>query len=62
MQRKVYIIPTLILSLFISFQNADAGKIHKRKIKKLFKHSQLMNSHLTGFALYDRDNKKWYSN
>jgi len=58
MQRKVYIILTLILSLFISFQNADAGKIRKRKIKKLFKHSQLMKAHLTGFALYDLDNKK----
>jgi len=58
MQRKVYIILTLILSLLISFQNAGAGKIRKRKIKKLFRHSQLMNSHLTGFALYDLDNKK----
>lgn len=58
MQRKVYIILTLTLSLFIAFQRADAGKIRKRKIKKLFKHSQLMYSHLTGFALYDLDQRK----
>gem|GEM_PF-3557824 len=33
MQRKVYIIPTLILSRFISFQNADAGKYINKKSK-----------------------------
>jgi D-alanyl-D-alanine carboxypeptidase/D-alanyl-D-alanine-endopeptidase (penicillin-binding protein 4) len=58
MQRKVYILITVIISLLISFHNADAGKIRKRKIKKLFKHSQIMNDHFTGFALYDLDNKK----
>ena len=58
MQRKVYILIMAIFSLFISFHSADAGKIRKRKIKKLFKHSQIMNDHFTGFALYDLDNKK----
>ncbi len=58
MQRKAYIIITIILSLVIAFHNADAGKIRKRRIKKMFKHSQIMNDHLTGFALYDLDNKK----
>ncbi|MDB4921246.1 D-alanyl-D-alanine carboxypeptidase [Mucilaginibacter sp.] len=58
MQRKVYILITVIISLLISFHNADAGKIRKRKIKKLFKRSQIMNDHFTGFALYDLDNKK----
>ncbi|SHM67743.1 D-alanyl-D-alanine carboxypeptidase [Mucilaginibacter sp. OK098] len=58
MQRKVYILIMAVFSLFISFHNADAGKIRKRKIKKLFKHSQIMNDHFTGFALYDLDNKK----
>ena len=58
MQRKVYILTMVIFSLFISFHNANAGKIRKRKIKKLFKHSQIMNDHFTGFALYDLDNKK----
>ncbi|MDB5089329.1 MAG: peptidase [Mucilaginibacter sp.] len=58
MQRKVYILIMAIFCLLISFHNADAGKIRKRKIKKLFKHSQIMNDHFTGFALYDLDNKK----
>jgi len=58
MHRKVYLLITIIISLLISFQSADAGKIRKRKIKKLFKHSQVMNDHFTGFALYDLDNKK----
>jgi D-alanyl-D-alanine carboxypeptidase/D-alanyl-D-alanine-endopeptidase (penicillin-binding protein 4) len=52
----------VIISLLISFQKADAGKIRKRKIKKLFKHSQIMNGHFTGFALYDLDNKKMVYN
>jgi len=58
MQRKVYIILTVVFSLLITFHDADAGKIRKRKIKKQFKHSQIMNDHFTGFALYDLDNKK----
>ncbi|WP_258138382.1 D-alanyl-D-alanine carboxypeptidase [Mucilaginibacter phenanthrenivorans] len=58
MQGKVYIILVVVLSLFITFHDADAGKIRKRKIKKQFKHSQVMNNHFTGFALYDLDNKK----
>lgn len=32
--------------------------IKKRKIKKQFKHSQIVNDHFTGFALYDMDEKK----
>jgi D-alanyl-D-alanine carboxypeptidase/D-alanyl-D-alanine-endopeptidase (penicillin-binding protein 4) len=58
MPAKPYILITLILMLVIYFQPADAAKIRKRKIKKLFKHSQIMNDHFTGFALYDLDNKK----
>jgi D-alanyl-D-alanine carboxypeptidase/D-alanyl-D-alanine-endopeptidase (penicillin-binding protein 4) len=58
MQGKVYIIITVIISILISFHDAEAGKIRKRKIKKLFKHSLIMNDHFTGFALYDLDNKK----
>lgn len=37
---------------------AHAGKIRKRKIKKIFKHSIIVNDHFTGFALYDMDAKK----
>ena len=57
-QRKVFIIITLIYGLFISSNFADAGRIKKRKIKKLFKHSAIVKDHFTGFALYDLDNKK----
>jgi len=39
-------------------QNVYAGGIRKHKIKKLFKHSKILNDHFTGFALYDLDNKK----
>jgi D-alanyl-D-alanine carboxypeptidase/D-alanyl-D-alanine-endopeptidase (penicillin-binding protein 4) len=35
-----------------------AGKIRKHKIKKLFKHSQIVKDHFTGFALYDMDSRK----
>ena len=35
-----------------------AGKIRKHKIKKLFKHSHIVNDHFTGFALYDMDDKR----
>jgi D-alanyl-D-alanine carboxypeptidase/D-alanyl-D-alanine-endopeptidase (penicillin-binding protein 4) len=43
---------------------AGAGRIKKRKIKKQFKHSVILNDHFTGFALYDLDNKKmiWQQN
>ncbi|HZY36035.1 MAG TPA: D-alanyl-D-alanine carboxypeptidase [Mucilaginibacter sp.] len=44
--------------------SAHAGHIHKRKIKKQFKHSVILNDHFTGFALYDMDNQKmiWSQN
>jgi D-alanyl-D-alanine carboxypeptidase/D-alanyl-D-alanine-endopeptidase (penicillin-binding protein 4) len=38
--------------------SAHAGKIKKRKIRKLFKHSLIVKDHFTGFALYDMDAKK----
>lgn len=59
MQRKFYIITiSLLCYLFIQPYCADAGRIKKRKVKKLFKHSQILNNHFIGFALYDLDNKK----
>jgi len=58
MQLKVFLIITLICCLFIHPNHADARHIKKRKIRKLFKHSVILNNHFTGFALYDLDNKK----
>lgn len=49
----------LITVIVVSMtKTADAGGIRKRKIKKLFKHSVIVNDHFTGFALYDMDAKK----
>ncbi|WP_428327649.1 D-alanyl-D-alanine carboxypeptidase/D-alanyl-D-alanine-endopeptidase [Mucilaginibacter sp.] len=56
-QRKAYLLIALLLS-FSLIQQAHAGHIRKRKIKKLFKHSQILGNHFTGFALYDLDNQK----
>ena len=58
MQLKVFLIITLICGCFIYPNHADAGHIKKRKIKKLFKRSVILNDHFTGFALYDLDDKK----
>ncbi|MDB5009178.1 MAG: dacB [Mucilaginibacter sp.] len=58
MQLKISIIITFTVCLFIYPGYADAGHLKKRKIKKLFKHSQILKDHFTGFALYDLDNKK----
>lgn len=58
MQRKACQIASIVFILLMIFHDADAGKIRKRKIKKQFKHSRIMNAHFTGFALYDLDNKK----
>ncbi|ASU36501.1 D-alanyl-D-alanine carboxypeptidase [Mucilaginibacter xinganensis] len=57
MQRKICIL-LMFFGLLTMFHDASAGKIRKRKIKKLFRHSQVMNDHFTGFALYDLDNQK----
>jgi D-alanyl-D-alanine carboxypeptidase/D-alanyl-D-alanine-endopeptidase (penicillin-binding protein 4) len=49
----------LIATIFLLVNStADAGKIRKRKIRKLFKHSAIVKDHFTGFALYDMDTKK----
>ena len=49
----------LIAAMFLLINTtADAGKIRKRKIRKLFKHSAIVKDHFTGFALYDMDAKK----
>jgi D-alanyl-D-alanine carboxypeptidase/D-alanyl-D-alanine-endopeptidase (penicillin-binding protein 4) len=49
----------LVTAIFLLVNTAaDAGKIRKRKIRKLFKHSSIVKDHFTGFALYDMDAKK----
>jgi len=53
------LIMLLIAAIFLLINtNADAGKIRKRKIRKLFKHSAIVKDHFTGFALYDMDARK----
>ena len=53
------LIMLLIATIFLLINtNADAGKIRKRKIRKLFKHSAIVKDHFTGFALYDMDARK----
>ncbi|HTD39856.1 MAG TPA: D-alanyl-D-alanine carboxypeptidase [Mucilaginibacter sp.] len=55
MMRRTLIM-LLIAGIFLLIDaNAYAGKIRKRKIRKLFKHSLIVKDHFTGFALYDMD-------
>lgn len=57
--RKATFVFLLIIGGLLLFNNTVYGRsIKKRKIKKLFKHSQIVNDHFTGFALYDLDEKK----
>ena len=58
MKRKVLIIACFAVLMLIAGLKADAGKIRRRKIKKLFKHSAIVKDHFTGFALYDMDEKR----
>jgi D-alanyl-D-alanine carboxypeptidase/D-alanyl-D-alanine-endopeptidase (penicillin-binding protein 4) len=44
--------------LVLTTLHLHAGKIRKHKIKRLFKHSQIVKDHFTGFALYDMDSRK----
>lgn len=57
--RKATISFLIIISVLSLFHDSIyARSIKKRKIKKLFKHSQIVNDHFTGFALYDIDEQK----
>ncbi|WP_295674253.1 hypothetical protein [uncultured Mucilaginibacter sp.] len=58
MRQKVFIILTALGALLLQTNDAAAGHIRKRKIKKQFKHSAILNDHFTGFALYDLMIKK----
>ncbi|MDB5136168.1 MAG: peptidase [Mucilaginibacter sp.] len=57
---KIRMLTIILLAGILLFLNNTvyAGKIRKRKIKKLFKHSLIVKDHFTGFALYDMDSKK----
>ena len=58
MVRKGVIVLLTTCFLVLTTLHLYAGKIRKHKIKKLFKHSQIVKDHFTGFALYDMDNRK----
>ncbi|HWZ16779.1 MAG TPA: D-alanyl-D-alanine carboxypeptidase [Mucilaginibacter sp.] len=58
MQRNIFLVIILTCLFTIQSSTAVAGHIKKRKVKKLFKHSVILNDHFTGFALYDLDNKQ----
>lgn len=48
----------LLLLTVTGLNGLHASKIRKRKIKKLFKHSEIVKDHFTGFALYDLDQQQ----
>jgi D-alanyl-D-alanine carboxypeptidase/D-alanyl-D-alanine-endopeptidase (penicillin-binding protein 4) len=58
MLRTTFVFLLMICGLLLFNDTLYGRSIKKRKIKKLFKHSQIVNNHFTGFALYDLDNKK----
>lgn len=53
-------IKVLILAIisFLSIESSVAKKIPPRKILKMFKKSEVLRQHFTGFALYDLDKRK----
>lgn len=49
----------LCLSLmFIFNSSSEAQKLTKRKVARVFKSSEVLKNHVTGFALYNNDNNK----
>lgn len=48
----------LTCAVLLWCEGAQAQRIRKRRIWKLFKHSLIVNDHFTGFALYDMDKGK----
>lgn len=63
MRKNLLLLLTLFTCVMLHL-SAEASHIRKRKIKKQFKHSTILNDHFTGFALYDMDNQKmiWSQN
>ena len=58
MLKTTFIFLAIICGLLLFNDTVYGRSIKKRKIKKQFKHSQIVNDHFTGFALYDLDDKK----
>jgi len=58
MLKSTFVFLVIIGGLLLCNDTVYGRSIKKRKIKKQFKHSQIVNDHFTGFALYDLDNKK----
>lgn len=56
MRFKPFVI--LFLTCLLSYIGVQAQTIKERKIRKLFKRSEIMNNHFTGFALYDMDKQQ----
>ncbi len=57
LKKGLFILGTLLL-LVCTFQTSFAKKLKKRRVKKLFTHSAIVNDHFTGFALYDMDKQQ----
>ncbi len=58
MLKATFAFMIIIGGLLMGSDTVYSRSIKKRKVKKLFKHSQIMKDHFTGFALYDLDEKK----
>ncbi|MGN8067976.1 D-alanyl-D-alanine carboxypeptidase/D-alanyl-D-alanine-endopeptidase [Mucilaginibacter sp. 22184] len=58
MLKTTFVFLLMICGLLLFNDTVYGGGIKKRKIKKQFKHSQIMRDHFTGFALYDLDDQK----
>jgi len=58
MQRKVHALITLTCWLLVCLCSSCAYNTRRAQIKRQFRHSAIMKSHFTGFALYDLDNNK----
>ena len=55
---RIFYVVVVMLSLLFAGNKVYAGHIRKRKIKRMIQHSQILNGHFTGFALYDLDKEK----
>ena len=58
MLKTTFVFLLTIMSLLLYNDTVYGRSIKKRKIKKQFKHSQIIKDHFNGFALYDLDDKK----
>src|SRR5476649_541961 len=58
MLKRGVILLSVLLLIVCSTHTLFAKKLKKRKVKKLFKHSLIVNDHFTGFALYDLDKQQ----